>query len=421
MSADEIVNPGRGFFRWIYQETAPVLCKDRYSRYNWSVIETAKGVYDYSVLDKEADAAKAAGGTFGFGIRNVVSGTFLACPQYVTNEVDGWVSAKKTSWVPDWNSDTFLSRIEAFVNALGARYNRDPRIGYIEIRTYGNWGEWHLSGYEAPPSPMEQITEASIHRIIDAWVRAFPDKQLIMMSDHPEGLRYAMSLTNIRVPIGWRRDSWCNKHMHTLKKSIAWPLAEERWKTAPVTVESYGGSGHTSSLGLEQIREYHVSGIGNGNFGKKWEEFPAQDQQELLACAKASGFRYALRSLTITPGAKTGFTAQWVNYGVCPVYREWRVIYRLRDPGTDAVVWQQPSKIDLRSVLPAADSETKADAPVTVCDIFTMSEKILPGQYRLEIIVTDPSGYFAEPLALAIMGRTNDGAYVLGTAEITAK
>lgn len=418
MEADEIPNPGRGFFRWNNQEIAPVPCPDRYVRYNWSVVEKEKGIYDFSVLEKEAETAKSLGGQFAFGIRGVVQGVPMAAPGYFNDEVEGWKSARKSCWVPDWNSEAFLSRHDALCAALGARFNKDPRIAYIEIRSYGNWGEWHLSGFEEPPAPMTPITEASIHRLIDAWARAFPDKQLIMMSDNDLGLAHALSLTNRTFPFGWRRDSWCNPVMEHLKKKDSWEIGQHRWKTAPVTVESYGGSGHDTASALEQLKAYHVSGIGNGNFGKAFSAFPPDEQQTLLLCAKKSGYRYLLRGLALAPTGKLAFHARWANLGLAPIYTDWAVTYRLREGKSGRIAWEGKSKGRLRDILPTLDEESGVETPVEISDSFDRPNTLAPGAYTVEIIVRDSSGYFQKPLALAMQGRTEEGAYALGAVEL---
>jgi hypothetical protein len=416
---EELVNPGRGLFQWNGQAELPIPCPDRYARYNWSVVEKSKGTYDFSILEAQAAAAKLAGGTFGFGIRCVVSGVAMACPAYVKDEVAGWTSVKKTSWVPDWNSEAFLTRVEALTAALGAKFNRDPRIGYIEIRTYGNWGEWHLSDFEDPPAPMQPITQQSIRRIIDAWARAFPDTQLIMMSDSEGGLEYAMSLTHLRHPVGWRRDSWGNKQFYTLNRHrAAWELAKDRWKTAPVTVESYGGAGHDTAKALAQTSEYHVSAIGNGNLARKWDQIPPIEQQMLIECAKTSGYRYALQQLDLTTTGALVFSASWLNSGVAPIYTDWNVRYLLRRQKSGHIAWNGTSKLRLRELLPTLDRTTKKQNPIEVIDRFPRPADLTAGTYSVEVVVTDRTGYFTEPLRLAIQGRRPDGAYALGNIEL---
>jgi Domain of unknown function (DUF4832) len=423
INENEIVNSGRGFYRWINQEQAPIECKDRYNRFNWSVIEPTQGNYDFSKIETEAAFAAAAGGTFGFGVRCVVSGTAQAYPSYLDAMMSGWYSNNKLCWVPDWNDNDFLARVEALISALGAQYNNDARIGYIEIRTYGNWGEWHMSGFETPVLPAIPITTASIQRIIDAWVNAFPDKQIIMMSDNGVGLNYAMNKTGLTYPIGWRRDSWCNNRFVAIKTDdvAAWNSAKDRWKVAPVIIESYSSGGVTTSLGLQQIIDYHVSAIGNGNFGT-WSSFTEQQQNDLLISAKTSGYRYSINRLVLPENINRGnaftFSASWSNRGVAPIYRNWNIIYRLCNQSSDVVVWEGVSSLNLRTIIPTFDRTTLIDMPVVANDTFTIPLSVPAGLYNIDIIITDPTGYYSDPLKLAMTERKSNGAYTFGTVIV---
>lgn len=418
----EVVNSGRGFYRWNGEEKAPYVSIDRYQRYRWSDIEISKGVYDFSALEAEAEKAKNdidGRGLFGFAVRCLVNGTSKSYPAYLDSYMKAWYSNSKLCWVPDWNDPDFLERVDSLLANLGRKFNNDPRIGFVEVRTYGNWGEWHMSGFETPPYPAVAVTNTSIHRMIDAHVKAFPDKQIIMMSDNSEGLSYAMDKIGLTYPIGWRRDSWCNKTFLSLNSKSAWSKASNRWQTAPVIIECYG-EGSNYSMGLSQVTTYHISEIGNGNFDT-WATLTTAKKDSIVLCAKTSGYRLLLRSLTfpntIVAGNKASFSAEWSNIGVAPVYRDWRVTYRICNTGSGAVVWEGNSKLNLRTILPTYNQTTKIDVPIKVDDSFDIPANLLKGNYTLEVIIPDTANYL-NPLRLAIQGRKSNGAYTIGTVTI---
>ncbi|MCX6309445.1 MAG: DUF4832 domain-containing protein [Bacteroidia bacterium] len=430
LSDNDITNPDRGLYRWNGNEMAPFPSIDRYARYNWTVFETAQGVYNFTTLKNEAAAAYSdpdGRGTFGLAFRCVVEGTDHAYPAYLDAKMTSWYSAVKKCWMPDWNNAFFLERHDSLVANLGREFNNDPRIGYVEIRTYGNWGEWHLSGFETPPSPLTGITSATIQHIIDVFVKAFPDKQLIMMSDNEIGLEYAMKKTGLKYPIGWRRDSWCNSGMRTPTTSsryaTAWPAAQNRWKTAPVIIEAYGNTGMTYSYGLQQVIDFHISGIGNGNFGTNasWSTLTTDAKDAMVNSSKTAGYRYILRDVTtetvFVPGKTVRFVSNWSNVGVAPAYRNWQIRYRLIHPTTSALVWESPSKLILRSLLPTYNFATSIDTPVNVDESFTLPLNIEPGTYALEVLITDSDNYF-NPLKLANLNRKTNGAYPIGNITV---
>ena len=44
---------------------------------------------------------------------------------------------------PNYSDANLLSALAAFVSELGARYDGDPRVGFVQVGFLGFWGEWH--------------------------------------------------------------------------------------------------------------------------------------------------------------------------------------------------------------------------------------------------------------------------------------
>jgi uncharacterized protein YjdB len=421
----EVVNPGRGFYRWQWQELIKVPSIDWYERYDWAVLESATetGKYDFNFINVLANNAKNdtdGKGKCGFGIRCVVEKTDLAYPSYLNKNMNSWYSTARKCSVPDWNSPYFLERHDSLIANLGRQFNNDERIGYIEIRTYGNWGEWHLTGFETPVLPLMNIQQASVYRIIDAYVKAFPNKQLIMMSDHAVGIEYALSIKGLKYPIGWRRDSWCNTQFRTINSYNSLEL-NNRWQTAPVIIESYNEAGVTPKLGMQQIIDYHVSAVGNGNFGNPLTMTNGA-KDSILQSARISGFRNILRSISyspvFTPGQSVRVNAEWSNVGVAPTYDNWMINYRLFDKVKNDTIKQWTSKLDLKTLLPTYSFSTQIDVPLIVCDTLDIPSTLPAGNYDLEVLISDADKYFL-PLKLANDGRNANGAYVIGAVTVS--
>lgn len=53
----------------------------------------------------------------------------------------GWTD-NNGLWMPDWNSDYFIERARKLIHTIGAQYNGDPRIAWIDMGMYGKYGEW---------------------------------------------------------------------------------------------------------------------------------------------------------------------------------------------------------------------------------------------------------------------------------------
>jgi hypothetical protein len=417
LSADELMNPMRGYYakgrsEMIPQPEPPY---DYYARFSWRDLEPTRDTYNFAPIDTEINYALSRGGNgarFHFRVRCMTSATsgLILVPDYLRNLMEkGWYHTNNT-YIPDWNDSDFISRAQALMNALGTRYNNDPRIGYVDIGFYGLYGEWHM--YQVPyPSPTGATlpTTATKRALVDLHRMAFPNKYVLMLTDDLEALTYAMSVS---TTIGVRVDSLGNSCC--MNTSILAP-ALERWKIAPFVTEFFGPGNTTPSIALSQVQQYHVSAVSNGNIDA-WNTWSTADQQTLLEVGKRAGYRYEMQELTIpsplTAGQSAAVTSRWRNAGVAPIYEPFNVMLQLRTTQSTAPVFQQQLSVPLRTLLPST-------ATTSYSDTITVPANLTPGTYTVAVAVLDPSGY-RRPLKLAIQGRQSDGSYSLGTITVTA-
>ena len=423
VSAPEIVNPMRGLYRWMGQEYAlqPAPSLDAYNRYTWRDLEPTQG--DYSFAKLEADIAKAAreGRKYSFRVRTVVATKGSAIPDYAMTGAGWWADYNKDNardtYIPDWNDPAFLERLDTFMEALGKRYNNDPRVAFLDIGLFGNWGEWHMSGFSYPSSSgAQRATTTTRYRLVDMHIDAFPSTPLVMMTDDAEALVYAMK----RSPrIGWRRDSlgWNTGHFGKVERDpVRWNAVKDRWKTALVVSEfcnpRYQDDPEVFEQALSEVERYHVSLVSNANT-IKWSELSAAGKEAFVRVGKTAGYRLVLDELvlpgTILAGSTFDITTRWENTGVAPVYEPWQVAVQLRKAGSDEVAWETTSGIELTSVLPGG--------PLEQSDRVTVPGNVAQGEYDVVVIVQDPRQTRA-PLALALADVQPDGSYRLGSVSV---
>ncbi|MCZ7597178.1 MAG: hypothetical protein M5U09_04640 [Gammaproteobacteria bacterium] len=48
-----------------------------------------------------------------------------------------------THWEPDYDDPIFLEKLDHFLAAAGARYDGRPEVAFIDVGTFGVWGEGH--------------------------------------------------------------------------------------------------------------------------------------------------------------------------------------------------------------------------------------------------------------------------------------
>lgn len=412
ISEPDLVNPMRGLYRWYGAESIPQPrpAVDRYARYGWRQLEPARGQYDFSVIEQALEEARLAGAKFAFRVMAVNEFTSpVEVPGYLVSDAGGAYCTYegKQVWVPAWDSPAFSARARALVNALGARFNGDPRLGYYDLGLYGHWGEWHTETLCTPAA-----SDATKRSFVDMQLAAFSKSRVLMNSGAGEIDAFVYALGK-SPRIGVRVDSLCNPWFDAQFTEAPAKLAlmQERWKTAPIVTELYHANPTDIALCDQQVRTWHIAAIGNGRL--EWARYTAGQQSALLEMGKHAGYRFVLNMLSYPAEAPNNsvFTIQseWSNIGVTPAYEHVLVTLELRSKTTGALVRQGVLRIDLQQLLPTTE-------PVAFTDQLYLPGRIPPGQYTLSLAILDPAGY-RSPLALAIRGGDVDGRYPLG--EIT--
>jgi hypothetical protein len=157
---------------------------------SWARIEVEEGVYDWTLMDQIIDYYTARGKRINFRIvtdslmlPNTYSGTptWLFDKYNVPYEVHNYTDPGpvRTYRVVDTRNADYKHHLSLFLEALAERYKDNRMIDVVEIRGWGNWGEWH-SGFTYPT--MENRINA-LADIIDAYVDAFKETgKLLVLS-----------------------------------------------------------------------------------------------------------------------------------------------------------------------------------------------------------------------------------------------
>lgn len=482
---------------------------NEYGRLSWHTLEPTEGHYDFSVIDNVIEPCPASqghplclpqGSTFGFRLMafnpqyksntNITTGqdgypVYSDVPAYIEKDgkgkSHGWLlpldPADPTQghyFIPDWNDPLVLDRIWALLDALGQKYNQDPRIGNLDIGLYGSWGEWHTAGlpdsqdykwgaipYSATNSYYDintaayqanngvsgsyQVgTEDSKKSIIWAHVRAFPNKQLVMLTDDPSSLCTAMHINVGNLPIGLRRDSlgsytgWQSSFPQNSSclAENGYDLVANRWRVAPFITEPFGNGSSptfpcqtfeidpvTQVLAItEQVQQYHIASVKNGAFCTgTWSALTPAEQAAAWTSGLSTGYRYApseiwIPSFSLNAAPSLSLHTQWINTGTTPTYTPWNVEFSLWTYTSGTLASQVEmtsfsSTVDLRKIVPKTSQFYVLD------ETFPLPEQLPAGPYELRVRVIDPRGY-ANTMQLALQNETPDGYYPLGLVLI---
>ena len=338
----------------------------------------------------------------------IIPRVYLQWP-YRENEPDNglyWPSDMETG---DYDSPAFRERLTAMIEKMGAAWDNDPRVAYIEMGLIGFWGEQHS------PEPSPEV----ITLLIETFERCFRNK--------PVMVRYPKSPLFAETDYGLYWDEWGSEKQWAEWDLIFLVLTEpyaDRWKTAV-----FGGENTNNTYGFEQpgpsfmtygirdpfppeegfetkldvminyARLTHTNHVGT--------PYPADGAKLAVAnmhkFQNTLGYHFVLGGAAYTDSAMPGgvfdlsFTV--TNTGASPFYAEWPVQAALLDPQTKKPVWTEI--LDTARVKDWMPGERwNASGGVYTVPPLThtagaslhLPEDIKPGTYLLALSILDPAG-----------------------------
>jgi hypothetical protein len=411
-------NPGAG---WMNGQRSPkneprLPCSVVYTRFSWADIEPEPGQYNWKPIDDVIAAWKPRSVTLALRIMtcSAHSPGYYTSPKWLFDAgckgfeylPKGSDPASGGSHIPriepDYADPIYLARHGAFIKALGQRYDGHPDVEFLDIGSYGVWGEWHTP-HPAPLAVRKQI--------VDMYLGAFPRTPLVFMSDDAEVLPYAL-----QHGTGFRRDGvgseWHEKNWIGSKKYAAVTGMADAWKKAPVVFEWFLDYAYMQSRGwsfdaaVNFMLTNHVTLI-NDNLGS----VPPEAMPQLEKLARLAGYRFVLRELTHASAAKRGLSLdvkmKWANVGVGKLYRPFKLRLTLLDASGQPVAVAD-AKADPRDWLPGDHD---------IAESLSVPAALPAGRYTLAIALVDPTGQ-RNPLRLAIDAPEQAGRYIVSKVTV---
>jgi hypothetical protein len=385
-------NPGQG---WMVHRRLPPAgeprfpCSVAYFRLDWADLEPEEGKPDWRLLDEAIAAWKARGARVAFRVMtaNAHSAGYFCSPRwlfdagcrsfdYVRGGDDPTAGGKRIPRVePDYADPLYLEKHGTFLRELGRRYDGHPGVEFLDIGSYGIWGEWHTPH----PAPLEVRC-----RIVDRYLESFRKTPLVMMSDDAETLDHALSRgTGFRrdgVGSPWHEQNWIGSKKYAGVRGFA-----DAWTRAPVVFEWYGdyryllGKDWSFDRAVQFMLDNHVTLV-NDNVG----EVPAAKLPELQKLARLAGYRFVLREVrhagVADRGAALRVAMTWSNVGVGKLYRRHPLRLCLLD-GPGAVAAEAEAEADARDWLPGDHA---------VVGVLPIPAALRPGTYGIAVALADP-------------------------------
>ncbi|HJT21531.1 MAG TPA: DUF4832 domain-containing protein [Nitrospira sp.] len=417
---DLLNNPGMGFADFHFGFDDPPSPGEypsstvAYFRWSWADLEPAEGAYNFDVVDRVIEEARAKGETLAFRIMTEYR---KGSPQWLLDKGVDSVPVQGGTF-PDYNDPLFLEYHEKFLRAFGARYGNSPDIDHVDIGSIGCWGEWNRACCQGMEAECRRLfpTEENQIKITDWYFAYFSGRPLVML--HGGQLKYAVS-----KGAGWRADCFGDygyfsetwNHMdHAYAPVLQDPAIANAWKHGPVQFEVCGvmRDWHDKHFDIDLILrkglEWHVSVL-NG----KSSPVPPSWRPRIDQFLKKIGYRFVLRELShgfeVPAGGTLVLSSLWDNIGVAPMYHARPLAYRLRS-ADDRVVAQWTSSAQLRHWLPGL--------PSRVVDAVTVPGGAPVGTYELDVAILDEMGH-SPAVYLAIEGKRDDRWYTVSRLRIS--
>lgn len=290
---------------------------------------------------------------------------------------------------PDYEDPRLRAALTNFIAALGARYDGDPRIGFITAGLLGTWGEWHC--YPRSEWFASKTVQAEV---MDAYEAAFQKTPVLLR--YPAGDDAHAHASNARRNMGYHDDSFAWATLDTGRKADDWfylaalrqagSAAMDRWKTAPIGGEIrpelwpclWKSAGCNEGQDFARcVHETHASWLMESSTSR-----PLTPEERERALTAARGLGYELQVVQATTGLtgrSLSVSVTITNRGVAPFYAAWPV--QVVAIGADGAESMAELPFELRKLLPAT-----AEVQSATLDL----GKLPAGEVRLMVGIANP-------------------------------
>ncbi|MFZ4397194.1 MAG: DUF4832 domain-containing protein [Kiritimatiellia bacterium] len=397
-----------------------------YLRIDWSDIEAERDVYDWSYIDAIMEEWGARGYRFSFRVCNYEGGPDIpyATPKWLRDMGCGgtdvtFEGAAKTAWEPDYGDPLFLDRLECFVRHYAAKFDGHPLVEYVDLGSYGTWGEGHCWRGTMKNAPVEVLK-----RHMDIHARYFLKTPVLLNDDvvsvrpgDTDENRWALLNYAREKGFGLRDDSVC---VEGVARDFGYDSLRGPWlfdyfrDQAPVDIEYehyHMIKPEVMKDGLPFLAALERAGAtyaGFHGYPRKWLEGHRYFTEHV---ANRLGYWYFIEGLDMPAAAVSNvrfcMDLFWRNAGFARAYRRFGLTLRLAHDTSGAAWEQELADIDNRRWQPGETvrERVKVDLP-----------KLPAGVYRVSLAMYEACGSARTPIRLAVKDSCVDAQ---GFARLT--
>lgn len=399
----------------------------------WAFLEPEEGEYDWAVLDTPAQRWIEKGKQVAF--------RFPCCEPFYEYATPAWVqeagavfhafktSARTRQWMrdlldadiptqcfaPDYGDPVFLAKHAAFLAAAAQRYDGNPSVAYIDVGSFGTWGEGHTflsCGRHYDASVKKCHLNMYRAQFANTLLVAGDDLLKINGKDNEDLVAHA-----VQSGMALRDDSVLVDSLDRIAESEE--MACRFWPNVPVILEPahYGqatqwwDTWRDGSPYLESIERYHASYA-----GVHWwpRAFLNENRALIDQVNRRLGYRIQLTQASWPPAVAvdTPWTVrtQWRNAGVAPCYSGGYPALTLKDADGGIVAVFVLSSCNVRELREGQDLATET----VLCLPEVLS--VAPGVYGVFVSVGALDG--TPQIALPLEGTDERRRYRIGNITV---
>ena len=165
-----------------------------YIRFDWGDVQPeCEDKIDWSEIDEIMSERGALGYKFSLRVCTFESGEVVyATPKWVFDAGAGYTEVgadgqdlgdgrRCTAYEPDYGDPVYLEKLDAFLAKCADKFDNDPRVEYIDIGTFGTWGEGHTG-----TGSNKVFAPEVLKKHINLHLKHFKNKTIILNDDFIE-------------------------------------------------------------------------------------------------------------------------------------------------------------------------------------------------------------------------------------------
>ncbi len=296
-----------------------------YMRISWSFIQKTEDSIDWSIIDSVAQRFISKGKKIA--LRFVTSNMHHGTPEWVFKAGAKYYTFEKFNTKfkdPIFDDPIFLEKLEKFLSEAGKRYGNNPNVAFIDVGTFGLWGEGHT--YDTQRLSMEEtarlvMIHAKLHH------KYFPNTLLCISDDvignTTQGKDFPL-MKKLREELGitFRDDS-----ILVDKQWYHEDLAQNYWQTMPVILEhqhlevSLRWNVWSNAKLLDAVEKHHASYLSVHGWVPEEKKVLGEYLDKIN---RRLGYRIQLREISypniVSLDKKFYVKMKLANAGVAPCY-----------------------------------------------------------------------------------------------------